>query len=769
MGYLQDILNGMHVTTRTDNRIQLESSTHQAAVRLTWDNERKTWLLTAFEKKETSEPANSRTDVVSDHNGKPDDTATRQDSDVSSDKDTQSSETNNTYTIEPAQYVTKRGKVLDMFLVKFPEPLTKERQQAAKEIAKSEKSWYDHKESARKLAETTTGNDEALRDALAERLQEAGIEVVTDSHAAQQMLDEANGNVKLNAKKKKAPETDSVPDEELQRTAISSANGAKILKNLDDLIDRYEKNQETKEKTFLGTVAAALGINMPDKSSKYATFEAMNGKVFSLRLSNHNAKVSNFDNYGESEGISIVISSQKNKGAVNDGNAHVVEFFYNAIKLRRADGKPLVEILKSIKQALYSGEYMDTTGLADVKEANPATPIHYHRVYHGSGAEFSAFDHSHMGEGEGAQAYGWGSYVTEVKGIGRTYAESQRKTLDDIDDIVKSGMDEWDSDMDNVIETDDETRERFGVYEPVYLEDKYRIGDADEKELALAAAEYYGEEIDTADEEAVYGMTERLLDDMLDGVNPLLVEEQSIVNHAKAGNTYMKAPNGKPTNLSPRQWAAVRTAGFKDKYGDWEKVARIEKLRNSKPIDIEYNGEYDLNRDTAKKWLKENIRGLYTNADTNEQIEISKVGINEVTAHGSQDIAHLKSLSSIPKMIENSIYINEIPNAKENDKYDSYKYYVCGLNIDGDDYTAKIVVGVKGDRKYYDHRLTQIEKGNLINNLNGLSNSVAENQNAHVSDIKDKRLVSILQNNYTGRLDENGAESNSKCNIKSNF
>lgn len=147
-------------------------------------------------------------------------------------------------------------------------------------------------------------------------------------------------------------------------------------------------------------------------------------------------------------------------------------------------------------------------------------------VYHGSGAEFSAFDHSHMGEGEGAQAYGWGSYVTEVKGIGRTYAESQRKTPDDIDDIVKSGMDEWDSDMDNVIETDDETRERFGVYEPVYLEDKYRIGDADEKELALAAAEYYGEEIDTADEDAVYGMTERLLDDMTEYYNDRMAEKR---------------------------------------------------------------------------------------------------------------------------------------------------------------------------------------------------------------------------------------------------
>ena len=49
--------------------------------------------------------------------------------------------------------------------------------------------------------------------------------------------------------------------------------------------------------------------------------------------------------------------------------------------------------------------------------------IREHRVYHGSGAEFDAFDHSHMGEGEGAQAFGWGTYVTEVEGIGRTYAK----------------------------------------------------------------------------------------------------------------------------------------------------------------------------------------------------------------------------------------------------------------------------------------------------------------------------------------------------------
>ena len=49
------------------------------------------------------------------------------------------------------------------------------------------------------------------------------------------------------------------------------------------------------------------------------------------------------------------------------------------------------------------------------------------KVWHGSGASFDKFDHSHMGEGEGAQAYGWGTYVTDVEGIGRTYAKASAK------------------------------------------------------------------------------------------------------------------------------------------------------------------------------------------------------------------------------------------------------------------------------------------------------------------------------------------------------
>lgn len=220
-----------------------------------------------------------------------------------------------------------------------------------------------------------------------------------------------------------------LPEDEssFKGTVISSIDGANILNNLDKAIADYQNVGDKGTKTFLGDLASALGSSDKDKSSQYETFETKNGQVVTIRVSNHNATVSNFDNAGESNGISIVISRKPNEGMTNDGDAHIVEFFYPDKALNKADGKPLVEILKSIKQSLYSGEYKDTTGLAQREEVNAKDVPEFMTVYHGSGAKFDRFDHSHMGEGEGNQTFGWGTYVTEVEGIGRTYAKAAAK------------------------------------------------------------------------------------------------------------------------------------------------------------------------------------------------------------------------------------------------------------------------------------------------------------------------------------------------------
>lgn len=50
----------------------------------------------------------------------------------------------------------------------------------------------------------------------------------------------------------------------------------------------------------------------------------------------------------------------------------------------------------------------------------------------------------------------------------------------------------------------------------------------------------------------------------------LTTEEKRIAEKAKADGTYMQAPNGKPSNLSPKQWLQTRTEAFKEWFGDWE-------------------------------------------------------------------------------------------------------------------------------------------------------------------------------------------------------
>ena len=86
----------------------------------------------------------------------------------------------------------------------------------------------------------------------------------------------------------------------------------------------------------------------------------------------------------------------------------------------------------------------------------------------------------------------------------------------------------------------------------------------------------------------------------------------------------------------------------------------------------------------------------------------------------------------------------------------SFRYYVCGLNIGDENYTVKAVVAVQpnGDR-YYDHKLSEIEKGKLLSILPTIQKAGIENK-LPSSLGKDKRLFSILQTDCSKVVDENG-------------
>lgn len=130
-------------------------------------------------------------------------------------------------------------------------------------------------------------------------------------------------------------------------------------------------------------------------------------------------------------------------------------------------------------------------------------------------------------------------------------------------------------------------------------------------------------------------------------------ELQEIKDAAIADGTFMKAPNGNPTNLTERQWLQVRTKEFKNWFGDW-----INNPNNSSKV-VDENGEplvvYHGNRtdnkistfDLSKKGTEHReraISGFWFVTDENIAKDIYAI-IPESKGRG---IEHLKYGEIIP-------------------------------------------------------------------------------------------------------------------------
>ena len=74
--------------------------------------------------------------------------------------------------------------------------------------------------------------------------------------------------------------------------------------------------------------------------------------------------------------------------------------------------------------------------------------------------------------------------------------------------------------------------------------------------------------------------------------NDYTSEMQSIKERAIIDGTFMKAPNGNPTNLNERQWLQVRTTAFKNWFGDWEIFNKINPYNTNIKLG---NPEADIN------------------------------------------------------------------------------------------------------------------------------------------------------------------------------
>ena len=77
-------------------------------------------------------------------------------------------------------------------------------------------------------------------------------------------------------------------------------------------------------------------------------------------------------------------------------------------------------------------------------------------------------------------------------------------------------------------------------------------------------------------------------------------ETDQIKSEAEKNGTFLKAPNGKDSNLNEKQWLQVRTKAFKEWFGDWENdPENASKVvdENGEPLVVYHgsrNGKFDV-------------------------------------------------------------------------------------------------------------------------------------------------------------------------------
>lgn len=128
------------------------------------------------------------------------------------------------------------------------------------------------------------------------------------------------------------------------------ANVAKTYKNTTD------------SKGFISDLSNSLGLTRGSTGSGYGSFETPNGKVFTIRVSNHNI---NAANVGDEPVESIVIKTKRspNRFHAEDGK-FANEYVYFKEDIRKAPAGTLSAIAESISDLLDTGEYHDKTGHA---------------------------------------------------------------------------------------------------------------------------------------------------------------------------------------------------------------------------------------------------------------------------------------------------------------------------------------------------------------------------------------------------------------------
>lgn len=337
-----------------------------------------------------------------------------------------------------------------------------------------------------KGAVPATKEEAILRDAVIDRMRENGMDVITNEEEGQRVLDEANGKVRTQMgdtpesfaeRQKQAAENRGVVTPGLNGMSVKVLNSIPRHSYTGNIADATRQAiQKAKEKYAPDGKSKVLHYDNNGTEFDYTIsgnaieiclspkHQAKSGnKGVHLALAehldeviNHSVEVEEHPDYTKGKdgkrgaeinpdglihrfyGIAIIdgmpcrvmtLMREDGRTEMNNGihsyEVQKIEVLDNELPstsngvgkpISELPAYPLAKLLKGVEKAYDKGKY-----LLEESEKR-SNGVREQRVWHGSGADFETFDHSHMGEGEGSQAFGWGVYVTNSKDIGISYA-----------------------------------------------------------------------------------------------------------------------------------------------------------------------------------------------------------------------------------------------------------------------------------------------------------------------------------------------------------
>lgn len=177
---------------------------------------------------------------------------------------------------------------------------------------------------------------------------------------------------------------------------------------------------------------------------------------------------------------------------------------------------------------------------------------------------------------------------------------------------------------------------------------------------------------------------------------------------------WMKAPNGKPTRLTERQWVQVRTPSFKKWFGDWERGAVADAILGD--ADIASDGallkmEAKAQRAEAKRIYDALKAGGPVETADGRSVHFLTRGFKEIKSH-SADPHTLAIVPILKEVVASARYIGEgdVAATAANKDVKAYHIYARRVNLGDGSMVARIVIREdKNGNQFYDEESTSIE------------------------------------------------------------